>query len=220
MFGNWKDFLFHEFKKPYFQDLKKFINQAYQNNQCLPLKKNLFRAFSLCPKNQTKIVILGQDPYFQINQANGLAFSVNRTIVLPPSLKNIFSEIKNCYPETILSHGDLTNWARQGILLLNTSLTVAPGEPASHSSIGWEIFTNNVLLELADNHKFIIFVLWGKQAQNKKKLLTLTPQHTILESAHPSPLSASRGFFDSQVFLKINQTLTEHKLKSIQWDLS
>ena len=218
MINFWKIWLEKEFTQDYFQPLKKFVDYAYQQQLCLPPQKQLFRAFQLTPKDQVRVVILGQDPYPGLNQANGLAFAVERTQPLPASLKNIFQELRNNYPEIILNHGDLSAWARQGVLLLNSVLTVAPNQSASHRNQGWEQFNQKVLKEINDTVEFVIFILWGKWARSQKTILDIN-KHIILESSHPSPLSAHLGFLGSKVFLHINQILKSRQLPLINWEI-
>lgn len=203
---NFNEFYTREKELEYFQNLSFFIENEHLNHTVYPLKEDVFRAFELCDFDETKIVIIGQDPYHQKGQANGLAFSVNKEMKLPPSLRNIFKElesdlgIKN-------TKGDLTNWAKQGILLLNTTLTVRDSEPMSHQKKGWEIFTSKWIEHLSENKEGLIFVLWGKHAQSLMSVID-SKKHLILKSVHPSPLSASRGFFGSRVFSKINNHIS------------
>lgn len=203
---NFNEFYTREKELEYFQNLSFFIENQRQNHIVYPRKEEVFRAFELCDFDETKIVIIGQDPYHQKGQANGLAFSVNKEMKLPPSLRNIFKElesdlgIKN-------TNGDLTNWAKQGILLLNTTLTVRDSEPMSHQKKGWEIFTSKWIEHLSENKEGLIFVLWGKHAQSLMSVID-SKKHLILKSVHPSPLSASRGFFGSRVFSKINNHIS------------
>ena len=212
----WKSFINFETKKPYFKKIKDHL--ISDNAECkivLPEPKNFFRAFDLCELNKVKVIIIGQDPYHTPGVPNGLAFSVNKNQKLPPSLINIFRElesdlgIKN-------SSGDLSAWSRQGVLLLNTSLSVCAGLPASHSNIGWENFTNAVIEEI-QKKKNMIFLLWGKHAQQKKALIQ--ENNFILEAAHPSPLSANNGFFGCNHFSKINNLLTSLGSDPIDWQL-
>ena len=212
----WKSFINFETKKPYFKKIKDhLISDNAEGKIVLPEPKNFFRAFDLCELNKVKVIIIGQDPYHTPGVPNGLAFSVNKNQKLPPSLINIFRElesdlgIKN-------SSGDLSAWSRQGVLLLNTSLSVCAGLPASHSNIGWENFTNAVIEEI-QKKKNMIFLLWGKHAQQKKALIQ--ENNFILEAAHPSPLSANNGFFGCNHFSKINNLLTSLGSDPIDWQL-
>ncbi|MAK16996.1 MAG: uracil-DNA glycosylase [Gammaproteobacteria bacterium] len=212
----WKSFIDYETKKPYFREIK---DRLLSDNACgkiiLPEPKNFFKAFDLCEMQKVKVVIIGQDPYHTLGVPNGLAFSVNRNSKLPPSLVNIFKEleadlgIKN-------STGDLTSWSKQGVLLLNTSLSVCAGLPASHSKIGWELFTNTVI-NVIQQKKNIVFLLWGKHAQKKGDLIENS--NFILEAAHPSPLSANNGFFGCGHFSKTNNFLTSLGSDPIDWQL-
>ena len=212
----WKSFINFETKKPYFKKIKDhLISDNAEGKIVLPEPKNFFRAFDLCGLNEVKVIIIGQDPYHTPGVPNGLAFSVNKNQKLPPSLINIFRElesdlgIKN-------SSGDLSAWSRQGVLLLNTSLSVCAGLPASHSNIGWENFTNAVIEEI-QKKKNMIFLLWGKHAQQKKALIQ--ENNFILEAAHPSPMSANNGFFGCNHFSKINNLLTSLGSDPIDWQL-
>jgi uracil-DNA glycosylase len=213
----WKKFLSDTFNKSYFVNLKKFLFSEYQEEQIFPPQKLIFNAFNCCKLDDLKVVILGQDPYHDENQAHGLCFSVPQGIKTPPSLRNIFKELKNdlnIEPQTT----DLTSWANQGILLLNTVLTVKAHQAFSHSSIGWQIFTNFVIEKLSRCYDNIIFVLWGKHAQDKQSLID-SDRHYILKAAHPSPLSASNGFFGCKHFSEINKILKELGEKEIVWHL-
>lgn len=182
-----------------------------------PKTKQILRAWQLTPLEKIKVVIIGQDPYHGINQANGLAFSVNKEVKLPPSLRNIFSEVRNEYPQIVLNHGDLTNWANQGVFLMNTILTVAEGTPLEHQSLGWEKFTTDTIMKISESKKHVVFMLWGKQAQSFETLINSS--HLVLKSVHPSPLSAHRGFFGNQHFLKTNDFLLKNRLSPIDWSL-
>lgn len=208
-----------ESQKEYYQKLHKIIDQEYQTKTIYPPKQQIFRALNLCNFDDVKVVILGQDPYHGPNQANGLSFSVEAGTKLPPSLRNIFNElvedIKCEYP----SSGDLSKWGKQGVLLLNTTLTVKEGQPMSHVGIGWETFTDAVLRYLNEKSTPIVFILWGKHAQSKKKLIDQN-KHFVIESAHPSPLSARRGFFGSSPFSKTNEFLISKGLEPIDWSLN
>lgn len=214
--SNWREKLKPEFEKPYFKDLLKFLEKEYKEQTIYPAKEHLFQALNECSYEDCKVVIIGQDPYHQPGQAHGLSFSVLPGVKIPPSLRNIYKELNSDLGLEIPTSGYLNNWARQGILLLNTVLTVREGEPNSHKNKGWEIFTNTILSELNKQDRPIIFVLWGKHAQAKEELIT-SNHHVILKAHHPSPLSASRGFFGSKPFSQINQKLVELQLEPIDW---
>lgn len=217
--NDWEEVLNHEFDQPYMHELFKQLHKEYENEVVYPPKNEVFRAFQLTPYSEIKVVILGQDPYHGPNQANGLSFSVEVGTKFPPSLRNIFNElvedIKCEYP----SSGDLSSWAKQGVLLLNTTLTVKESQPMSHTGMGWERFTDVVLSEINKKSTPVVFILWGKHAQSKKKLINQS-KHFVIESAHPSPLSARRGFFGSHPFSKTNTFLISKGLTPINWSLS
>jgi uracil-DNA glycosylase len=213
---SWRNLLKEEFNKEYFVLLTDFIREEYKSNIIYPPARLIFNAFNLCPVDKVKVVIIGQDPYHGPNQACGLSFSVNNGVTLPPSLKNIYKELKADLGIDRGNNGDLTNWAKQGVLMLNATLTVKKGQPASHQKHGWEIFTDRVIELLSENSTDLIFVLWGAYAQAKAKLID-TSKHIIIESAHPSPFSADRGFFGSRPFSKINQYLTDKQKSPINW---
>ena len=213
--NNWDDILNSEFKKDYFKELAKFLNEETKHKTIFPEKINLFRALKLTPYDKVNVVILGQDPYHGEKEANGLCFSVNTGIQMPPSLQNIFKELKSDLGIERVNT-DLTDWAEQGILLLNTVLTVEKDKPFSHRGKGWEIFTNKIIEKLNEKKDPIVFVLWGNAAREKKMLLT-NSHHMIVESAHPSPLSYSRGFKDSHPFSKVNNMLKSIGKPEIKW---
>lgn len=213
-----KDFYEVESKKPYFKDLKAFITQARMTKTIFPEKKDLFKAFDLTPFEAVKVIILGQDPYHNLNQANGLAFSVQKGIALPPSLINIYKEIESSFNITMPRHGDLTDWATQGVLLLNTILTVEAHKPLSHQNKGWEVFTLEVIKHLNLLDQPICFMLFGSNAKKYRHYLT-NPKHLILETVHPSPLSAYKGFIGSNVFRKCNDYLESLDVSPIDWQL-
>ena len=217
--NDWEEVLNHEFDQPYMHELFKQLQKEYENEVVYPPKNEVFRAFQLTPYSEIKVVILGQDPYHGPHQANGLSFSVEAGTKFPPSLRNIFNElvedIKCEYP----SNGDLSSWAKQGVLLLNTTLTVKESQPMSHIGMGWERFTDVVLSEINKKSTPVVFILWGKHAQSKKKLIDQS-KHFVIESAHPSPLSARRGFFGSHPFSKTNTFLISKGLTPINWSLS
>ena len=204
--NDWDLLLKEELKKPYFLKLLNDVDKEYDNYVCYPPKQQIFNAFCLTTYQKTKVLILGQDPYHNPNQAHGLAFSVNKGIDLPPSLKNIFKELENDLNIKESSSGDLSSWAKSGVLLLNAILTVRKNEPLSHSSLGWERFTDTVIEILNKKTTPMVFVLWGSYARSKKRLIT-NDRHFIIENVHPSPLSAYRGFFNSKPFSKINAFL-------------
>lgn len=215
---NWKKLLQSEFNKPYFLKLEEFLENEYKSKVIFPKKGLIFSALNLTAIKNIKVVILGQDPYHNNNQANGLSFSVPLGLKIPPSLKNIIKEIKNDINISEPMHGDLNCWAKQGILLLNTVLTVEAHKADSHKNKGWESFTNAVLIELNNLSQPIVFLLWGKKAAYKRPLLT-NKNHLILETNHPSPLSAYRGFFGSKHFSKTNNFLIKNALKPINWEI-
>lgn len=215
---NWLDVLGHEIHKDYFYKLDNFLIEEYNNKDIQPSKNNIFKALEYSSYNNVKVVILGQDPYPTKGDANGLAFSVSKGVKVPRSLKNIYKELKDDLNLDICVDGDLSKWAKQGVLLLNTVLTIEVGDTNSHSKKGWEIFTDIIISKLNERNKPIIFILWGNFARSKKKIIT-NKIHYIIESAHPSPLSASRGFFGSKPFSKANKILNDNKIKEIDWSL-
>ena len=204
-----------ERQKEYFKKLETFLEEEYRTKTIFPPKDEVFTAFKLCEFDDVKVVIIGQDPYHEINQAHGLAFSVKDGNKLPKSLINIYKELYDDVLVTRLT-GDLTEWASQGVFLINTVLTVEEGKANSHKNKGWEIFTSKVIEELNNDDNPKVFVLWGNQAYEYEKMIT-NVNHKIIKSAHPSPLSAYRGFFGSKPFSKINEFLKEHNLKEIDW---
>jgi len=217
--SGWNEILKEEFKKNYFISLKKFIAEERKTQTIYPPNEKIFNSFNFCTWDNLKVVILGQDPYINPNQAVGLSFSVPKSANIPPSLQNIYKEIKNNYPDyKIPTHGSLENWSKQGILLLNTVLTVRKSSSNSHAGKGWETFTDYVISQIAAKKKSIIFVLWGRNAQDKKKILQKYPSVSFLESAHPSPFSADK-FFGNGHFLKINQLLKQFGQAEINWDV-
>lgn len=216
--NDWDILLKDEFQKEYYQNLRKYLISEYMTKKIYPPKEEIFNALKLTSYEDTKVVILGQDPYHGENQAHGLAFSVNYGIKIPPSLQNIYKELNRELGTYIPNNGYLLSWTKQGILLLNTSLTVRAGEANSHSKIGWEIFTDNIIKQLNKKEKPIIFVLWGNNARSKKKIIT-NKKHYIIEGVHPSPLSASRGFFGCNHFIEINDILKRLGEKEINWQI-
>lgn len=215
---NWNEFIEQEKEFLYFYNLEKFLNEERKTKTIFPKEENVFKAFELTPFENVKCVIVGQDPYYNINQANGLAFSVNKGIKLPPSLVNIYKEANDDVGIEIPNHGDLSSWAMQGVFLLNTILTVEEGKPLSHKNVGWEKFTLKVLKILNEDENPKVFILWGKEAIGLKKILT-NPKHLILEGPHPSPLSSYRGFFGSKPFSKTNKFLQENERNIIDWKI-
>ncbi|OGE31809.1 uracil-DNA glycosylase [Candidatus Daviesbacteria bacterium RIFCSPHIGHO2_01_FULL_44_29] len=211
----WKEALKPEFLKPYWKDLTTNIRKQYQTQQTYPPAQNIFRALDLCPLDSVKVVIVGQDPYHGTGQANGLSFSVNDGIPLPPSLKNIFKEIKGDLGSKPLPSGDLTRWATQGVLMLNSVLTVLANKPASHAGIGWEQFTDAIIQTLNAKRTNIVYMLWGKYAQAKGAVID-RDKNLVLESGHPSPFSASL-FFGKHHFSKCNDYLLENGILPIDW---
>ncbi|WP_185882834.1 uracil-DNA glycosylase [Blattabacterium cuenoti] len=215
---SWNIFLQREYKKHYFQKLMNFLSIEYQNFTCYPKKKNILLSLKYCSFQKLKVVLLGQDPYYNENQADGLCFSVPNGVVFPPSLKNIFTEIKNCLnPNYVPYSGSLVHWAKQGILLLNSILTVRKGHPHSHKNIGWEFFTDQIIRLISNKKSHIVFLLWGKYAMKKYFLINSFNHHYILTTSHPSPLSAHLGFFGSQHFLKTNIFLKKMGKSIIYW---
>jgi uracil-DNA glycosylase len=213
---SWKATLNNEFEKPYFGQLTEFVKSEYLQHRVFPPGKEIFNAFDLCPFDSLKVVIIGQDPYHGPGQAHGLCFSVKEGIDLPPSLKNIFKEIHNDLSIAIPKTGDLSRWAKQGVLLLNATLTVRAHLAGSHQKKGWETFTDEVIRSVSQKKHNVVFLLWGAYAQQKKELIDQS-KHMILESVHPSPLSASRGFFGNHHFSRANQFLQSKGLTPINW---
>lgn len=218
----WKEILSSEFSKQYYTYLSFFLKKERETKTIYPAASDVFNAFSLTPYEKVKVVILGQDPYHGENQANGLAFSVQKGTPIPPSLRNIFQELdKDCNDHHSIapmkfSHGDLTEWAKQGVFLLNTVLTVEKGKPKSHAGKGWEVFTDAVIEALNNHPERLVFILWGSDARKKKNKID-SSKHLVLESAHPSPLSAYNGFFGSQPFSKTNEFLITNGKEPIYW---
>ena len=219
MIGNdWDSVLESEFKKDYFYNLLKFVQGEYDRKTIFPPKKEVFKAFRYTPYKDVKVVILGQDPYHGEGEAEGLCFSVKSGIRKPPSLNNIFKELESDMGCTIPVDGSLVPWAKQGVLLLNAVLTVIKDQAASHKNIGWETFTDEVIKKINEKDEPVVFILWGGFARSKKKFIT-NPKHFIIESAHPSPLSAYNGFFGSKPFSKTNDFLIKNNLKPIDWQI-
>ena len=214
--SSWKSKLEMEFRKPYFEQLIQFVKQEYLTNTVYPPGKEIFRAFDCADFDQVKVVIIGQDPYHGPGQANGLCFSVRDGVVMPPSLKNIFKEIHNDLGKPIPKTGDLERWAKQGVLLLNATLTVKASSPGSHQNKGWETFTDAVIKQISGDKNNIVFLLWGAYAQKKGEIIDRN-KHLVLMSAHPSPFSADRGFFGCKHFSKTNEYLKSKGIKEIDW---
>lgn len=212
---SWKEALEPQFKQDYWTSLTDFVREEYKTKTVYPPGPNIFRAFDLCPFDKVEVVIVGQDPYHGIKQANGLSFSVNDGIPLPPSLQNIFKEIHNDLGITPLQSGDLTRWAKQGVLMLNSVLTVLAGKPASHAGKGWEIFTDGVIHTLNAHRENIVYMLWGKYAQNKGMVIDKS-KNLVLTSGHPSPYSANL-FYGHHHFSKCNEYLKEQGKPPIDW---
>ena len=215
--ASWKQHLEREFTKPYFTQLTESVRNEYRNGLCFPPGKLVFNAFNLCPFDKVKVVILGQDPYHEQGQAMGLSFSVPEGIMLPPSLQNIYKEIQNDLGKPIPASGDLTRWAKQGVLLLNATLTVRAHIANSHQTLGWANFTDAAIEALNAHRDHIVFMLWGGFARSKKRLIDAN-RHCIIESVHPSPLSANRGgWFGQHQFSRCNAYLAQHGLDEIDW---
>ncbi|KKI89625.1 uracil-DNA glycosylase [Bacillus sp. SA1-12] len=217
--SDWAEILKSEFEKPYFQQLSQFLHEEYKQGAIFPKWENIFEALNKTPYGAVKAVILGQDPYHGDGQAQGLSFSVQLDVKLPPSLRNIFIELQEdlgCQPP---SNGSLIKWANEGVLLLNTVLTVKKGMANSHKGKGWELLTDEIIKQLNQREQPIVFILWGKHAGEKKKFIT-SSQHFIVESPHPSPFSARKGFFGSKPFSKTNDFLKQSQIKEIDWCLN
>lgn len=215
---DWLNILKDEFEKDYYLKLRKFLIDEYKNQTIYPPMNEIFSALNYTSYEDTKVLILGQDPYHGEGQAHGLSFSVKPGVKIPPSLRNIYKELNSDLDCNIPNHGYLENWAKQGVLMINTALTVRAGLPNSHKGKGWEILTDAIIKKLNEREKPVIFVLWGNNAISKEKLIT-NPQHLIIKSVHPSPLSASRGFFGSKPFSKINEFLKKTNQEPINWQI-
>ena len=212
----WNEILAEEMQKDYYQELQAFVQKRRSEVRVFPEEKNIFNALELTPFESVKVVILGQDPYHGFGQAHGLSFSVQKGTPLPPSLKNIYKELQEDIGGELPTEGDLTHWAKQGVLLLNTVLTVEEGNANSHKGMGWERLTNRLIESLNELKHPVIFILWGKPAQDKEKLIT-NSNHVILKAPHPSPLSAYRGFFGSKPFSRVNDILIQQGQTPIRW---
>lgn len=212
----WKEIIQNEQQKEYYQKLMRFLNQAYEQSTVYPPKDQLFTCFDYCSYEDVKVVILGQDPYHGEHQAHGLCFSVLKGTKIPPSLKNIYKELKSDLGIDPPTHGYLASWAKQGVFLLNAVMSVEANKAGSHQKKGWETFTDTIITKLNEREKGIVFVLWGNWAIKKANLIT-NPQHVIITSAHPSPLSASRGFLGSKPFSKVNNALIHMHQTPIDW---
>ena len=213
---SWKQRLQDEFDKPYFARLVAFVKQEYARGKCYPPARLIFNAFNLCPFDKLKVVLLGQDPYHEPGQAHGLCFSVNDGVPFPPSLLNIFKEIESDCGTPVPTSGNLMRWAQQGVLLLNATLTVREHQAGSHQRQGWEEFTDAVISTVSREKEHVVFILWGSYAQSKAPLIDYH-HHLVLRSAHPSPLSAYRGFFGNHHFSLANQYIVEHGGQEIVW---
>ena len=213
---DWKTILISEFSKPYFIKLQREISERYRTSEVFPPQTLLFNALNLCPFDTVSVVILGQDPYHRAGQAHGLSFSVPHSTKIPPSLKNIYKEISTDVSKATPHDGNLERWATQGVLLLNTTLTVESGKPGSHQKLGWEIFTDEIIKKISQEREHVVFLLWGNFARSKKQLID-SSKHLVLEAPHPSPLSAYTGFFGCKHFSQANSYLTANGLPEINW---
>lgn len=216
--NNWDEILKEEYEKAYFKNLMAFLDKEYEKEKIYPPRDEIFNGLKLTDYEDVKVVILGQDPYHGKDQGNGLAFSVNKDVKIPPSLRNMFKELISDLNIDPPNNGDLTKWAKEGVLLLNTVLTVRDSKANSHRNKGWEIFTDEIIKALNKRDKPMVFILWGRNSQEKEKLIT-NNNHYIIKSAHPSPLSAYRGFFGSKPFSKTNEFLKRESMKIIDWEL-
>ncbi len=214
--NGWKALLANEFEKDYFKELVSFVHEEYRTKKIYPPAKLIFNAFDQCPLDKLKVVILGQDPYHGPGQAHGLCFSVQDGVDFPPSLKNIFKELNNDIGKEIPTSGDLTEWAKQGVLLLNATLTVRATQAGSHQRKGWEDFTDAVIHKINEQKEHVVFILWGNYAIRKGEFID-RDKHLVLTSVHPSPLSASRGFFGNNHFSKTNEYLAKNGVEPVEW---
>ncbi len=219
IFGNsWDDVLRDEFNKPYYLELRRLLIEEYKNYTIYPKMEDIFNAFIYTDYKDVKVVILGQDPYHGVGQAHGLAFSVKDGVKIPPSLVNIYRELYDDLEIPIPRTGYLLDWAKEGIMLLNTTLTVREASPMSHSKIGWEFFTDSVIKAIDEKNTPVVFILWGAHGRSKKKFIR-NPIHLVIEGPHPSPLSAYRGFFGSKPFSRANNFLREHNIEPPSWKI-
>lgn len=216
--NDWADYLEAEFTKDYYVQLHQFLNEEYMNQTIYPAMQDIFNALHYTPFHQVKVVILGQDPYHGPNQAHGLSFSVQPGIAPPPSLRNMFKELQDDLDITPPNHGCLIDWTKQGVLLLNAVLTVRAGQAHSHRKMGWEQFTNQVIQTINEKSTPVVYILWGRAAQQKEKLIDTTKHH-VIKSVHPSPLSAYRGFFGSKPFSTANELLEADGITPVDWSL-
>ncbi|WP_138419326.1 uracil-DNA glycosylase [Aquibacillus sediminis] len=217
--NDWAPLLEEEFEKPYYQQLRERLKEEYKTNVVYPNQNDIFNALHYTGYQDTKVVIIGQDPYHGKGQAHGLSFSVQPGVTVPPSLRNIYKELHADLGVEIPNHGCLVNWTKQGVLLLNAVLTVRAASPNSHRSLGWEKFTDRVIELLNERETPVVFILWGRNAQQKQSLIT-SPKHYIIKSPHPSPFSANKGFFGSRPFSKTNAILREIGLEEIDWSIT
>lgn len=217
--SSWLTLLEDQFEQPYFKKIKEFLLNEKKSATVYPPSARIFAALDFCPISETKVIIIGQDPYHNPGQAHGLSFSVPYGVMPPPSLVNIFKELKDDLGVSIPSHGNLESWAKQGVLLLNASLTVRAHQAASHSEIGWQKFTDTIIERLSQNKENLVFLLWGSHAIKKKSLVASNRGHLILEAPHPSPLSSYRGFFGCKHFSKTNAFLASKGLPTIDWEI-
>ncbi|MBP1573104.1 MAG: uracil-DNA glycosylase [Oscillospiraceae bacterium] len=216
--NDWDEIIGSEFQKPYYLKLREFLKKEYASGRVFPEKENIFNALKTTPYKSVKAVIIGQDPYHEVGQAHGLCFSVQKGCKIPPSLKNMYKELYDDLGIAPASHGELTSWAKQGVLLLNAVLTVREGQANSHKGKGWEEFTDAVIKKLNEHSKPVAFILWGANAKAKAQFIT-APQHKVFSAAHPSPLSAYNGFFGCRHFSKVNTFLSENDVVPIDWTI-
>ena len=214
----WDIILNEEYNKDYFKNIVSFVNKVYKEKEIFPPKERILSALNITDYKDVKVVILGQDPYHGIGEANGLCFSVNEGIKIPPSLQNIYKELNSDLGLPIPDTGNLESWAREGVLLLNSVLTVEKDKPASHKNVGWEIFTDSIIKKLNEKKEPVVFILWGNFARSKKSLIT-NSRHLIIESSHPSPFSVRYGFFGSKPFSRTNEFLKKNNIKEIDWTI-